>query len=52
MKKTLIMMCGIPASGKSTVAQKLKNRLPNTKYFSLDEMRKWLLGTRKKSVKK
>lgn len=39
MKKTLWIMCGIPASGKSWVAKKMMERFPNGKYISRDEIR-------------
>ena len=35
--QTLYVMCGIPASGKSTLSKKLANEL-NIVRFSLDEM--------------
>lgn len=46
MKKTLIMMCGLPGSGKSTVANQLVYILDHPKYFSLDQTREYLFGTR------
>ena len=36
---TLIIMCGIPGSGKSTYAKKLIELHPNWKYVSRDEVR-------------
>lgn len=49
MKKTLIMMCGIPASGKSTVAYDLAKRLEEQKSIivSMDSIREEWFGTRK-----
>lgn len=47
MKKTLIMMCGIPASGKSTVARRICRQFDHPAYFSLDATREELFGTRK-----
>lgn len=47
MKKTLIMMCGLPASGKSTVARRIWRQLDHPAYFSLDNTREELFGTRK-----
>lgn len=46
MKKTLIIMCGIPASGKTTVARRLQQHFDNTPIISMDELREALLGSR------
>lgn len=46
MKKTLIIMCGIPASGKSTVARRLQKHFDNAPIISMDELRETLLGSR------
>lgn len=45
--KKLILMCGVPASGKSTVAKKLSICLNNTPIVSMDDIREMLFGTRK-----
>ena len=45
--KKLILMCGIPASGKSTIAKKLSICLNNTPIVSMDDLREMLFGTRK-----
>lgn len=45
--KILIMMCGIPASGKSTVARNLQKSIGNTPIVSMDDIRVYLFGTRK-----
>lgn len=42
-KPLLIVMVGIPGSGKSTIAEEIKNTY-NFKMFSADEIRKELLG--------
>jgi predicted kinase len=42
-KPLLIVMVGIPGSGKSTIAEEIKNTY-NFKIFSSDEIRKELLG--------
>ena len=49
MRKILIMMCGIPASGKSTVAYDLAKRLEEQKSIivSMDSIREEWFGTRK-----
>lgn len=46
MKKTLILMCGIPASGKSTTAERLANHFDHPPIISLDAIRENLFGTR------
>ena len=40
--KILIMMCGIPASGKSTVARNLQKSIGNTPIVSMDDIRVYL----------
>ncbi len=45
--KKLILMCGVPASGKSTVAKKLSACLDNAPIVSMDDIREMLFGTRK-----
>lgn len=45
--RVLIMMCGIPASGKSTVARNLQSMIGNTPIVSMDDIRTYLFGTRK-----
>ena len=45
--KILIMMCGIPASGKSTIARNLQQLIGNTPIVSMDDIRVYLFGTRK-----
>lgn len=45
--RILIMMCGIPASGKSTVARNLQQLIGNTPIVSMDDIREKLFGTRK-----
>lgn len=45
--KKLILMCGVPASGKSTIAKKLSICLNNTPIVSMDDIRERLFGTRK-----
>lgn len=45
--KKLILMCGVPASGKSTIAKKLSICLNNTPIVSMDDIREMLFGTRK-----
>ena len=45
--KKLILMCGVPASGKSTIAKKLSACLNNTPIVSMDDIREMLFGTRK-----
>lgn len=47
MKKTLIIMCGIPASGKSSVAEDLSAYLGDIPVISMDNIRKEWFGTRK-----
>ena len=47
MKKTLILMCGIPASGKSTLAHNLSLHLDNAPIVSMDGIREEWFGTRK-----
>ena len=49
MKKILIMMCGIPASGKSTIAYNLAKCLEEQKSIivSMDNIREEWFGTRK-----
>ena len=47
MKKTLILMCGIPASGKSTVAYNLSLHLDKAPIVSMDGIREEWFGTRK-----
>ena len=47
MKKTLILMCGIPASGKSTLAHNLSLHLDNAPIVSMDSIREEWFGTRK-----
>lgn len=46
MKKTLIMMCGVPGSGKSTTATRLMKYFDHPCYFSLDQTREEMFGTR------
>lgn len=50
MKKTLILMCGIPASGKSTTAEKLARHFDHPPIVSLDMIREELFGTRKEQA--
>ena len=45
--KKLILMCGVPASGKSTIAKKLSICLNNTPIVSMDDIREILFDTRK-----
>lgn len=45
--KKLILMCGIPASGKSTVATILSAYIDNAPIVSMDDIREMLFGTRK-----
>lgn len=45
--KKLILMCGIPASGKSTTAETLSTHLSNAPIVSMDDIRVCLFGTRK-----
>ena len=45
--KKLILMCGIPASGKSTTAKVLSACMGNAPIVSMDDIRKILFGTRK-----
>ena len=40
-------MCGVPASGKSTIAKKLSICLNNAPIVSMDDIRERLFGTRK-----
>ena len=40
-------MCGVPASGKSTIAKNLSARLNNIPIVSMDDIREELFGTRK-----
>lgn len=47
MKKILILMCGIPASGKSTLVHNLSLHLNNTPIVSMDGIREEWFGTRK-----
>ena len=47
MKKTLILMCGVPASGKSTLAHNLSLHLDNAPIVSMDSIREEWFGTRK-----
>lgn len=49
MKKILILMCGIPASGKSSVAYNLAQYLEEQKsiIISMDNIREEMFGTRK-----
>lgn len=47
MKKTLILMCGIPASGKSTLAYNLSLHLDKAPIVSMDSIREEWFGTRK-----
>lgn len=47
MKKILIVMCGIPASGKSTVTKKLSRWLGDIPAVSMDNIREEWFGTRK-----
>ena len=47
MKKTLILMCGIPASGKSTLAYNLSLYLDKAPIVSMDGIREEWFGTRK-----
>lgn len=47
MKKALIMMCGIPASGKSTTARNLQDYLDHAPIVSMDDIRQEMFGTRK-----
>ena len=47
MKKTLILMCGIPASGKSTLAYNLSLHLDKAPIVSMDGIREEWFGTRK-----
>lgn len=45
--KKLILMCGIPASGKSTTATILSACMNNAPIVSMDDIREHLFGTRK-----
>ena len=45
--KKLILMCGIPASGKSTIADILSVYMNNAPIVSMDGIREMLFGTRK-----
>ena len=45
--KILILMCGIPASGKSTTAHFLQQSIGNAPVVSMDDIREELFGTRK-----
>ena len=45
--KKLILMCGVPASGKSTIAKKLSICLNNIPIVSMDDIREIVFGTRK-----
>ena len=45
--KILILMCGIPASGKSTTAHFLQQSIGNAPIVSMDDIREELFGTRK-----
>lgn len=45
--KKLILMCGIPASGKSTTAKTLSAYMDNAPIVSMDDIREMLFGTRK-----
>lgn len=45
--KKLILMCGIPASGKSTTAEILSVCMNNAPIVSMDDIREMLFGTRK-----
>lgn len=47
MKKILIVMCGIPASGKSSIATDLSAILGDIPVISMDNIRKEWFGTRK-----
>ena len=47
MKKILILMCGIPASGKSTLAYNLSLHLDKAPIVSMDSIREEWFGTRK-----
>lgn len=47
MKKILIMMCGVPGSGKSTVATTLHYFLGGAPCISMDDIREELFGSRK-----
>lgn len=47
MKKILIMMCGVPGSGKSTVATTLHYFLGEVPCISMDDIREELFGSRK-----
>lgn len=47
MKKTLILMCGIPASGKSTLADNISLHLDEAPTVSMDAIRELMFGTRK-----
>ena len=49
MEKILILMCGIPASGKSTIASTLVEYLKEQKsaIISMDAIREKWFGTRK-----
>lgn len=45
--KKLILVCGIPASGKSTIADILSVYMNNAPIVSMDGIREMLFGTRK-----
>lgn len=45
--RILILMCGVPASGKSTTARFLQQSIGNTPIVSMDDIRANLFGTRK-----
>lgn len=47
MKKILIVMCGVPASGKSSIATDLSAILGDIPVISMDNIRKEWFGTRK-----
>ena len=46
MKKTLIIMCGVPASGKSTVARRLQQHFDHAPIISMDDIRETKFGSR------
>lgn len=47
MKKTLIMMCGVSGSGKTTISRHLATYFDHAPYISLDNVRTVFFGTRK-----
>lgn len=46
MKKTLIIVCGVPASGKSTIARRLQICFDHAPIVSMDDIRETVFGSR------